>query len=26
VVQGLREKAAEFKKAGGQLYVKQDQP
>ena len=23
VVQGLREKAAEFKKAGGQLYVKQ---
>ena len=23
VVQGLRDKAAEFKKAGGQLYVKQ---
>ena len=23
VVQGLREKAAEFKKAGSQLYVKQ---
>ena len=26
VVQGLREKAAEFKKTGGQIYVKQDQP
>jgi hypothetical protein len=23
VVQGLRDKAAEFKKTGGQLYVKQ---